>query len=429
MNEEAQPGRGCARAYGASQDVRGQDARGRVRACAYGAAKTRVSQDVPAGAGVQTWEAYRAEFPIFERATYFNTCSLGALGTRVRDAVSRFLDLWSAWGASAWYGPWWEELAALRASIARLLGADPGEIALAPSITAALGAVASCFEYRTRPKIVVAEIDFPTVAYQWLAKAPLGVEVAFARSPDGLMVPLEEFERLIDGRTQLVATSHVYFQSGEVQDIAALARIAHARGAYLLVDAYQSTGQVPVDVRAADVDFLVTGGLKWLLGGPGIAYLYARRNLLPRLRPAVTGWFAHRDQFAFDVTHLEYADDARRLEGGTPSLAAVYAGRAGLEYVHEIGVERIRARQVELVRDLAAGMRRLGLVPRARRGAEDLAGIVTVPVGDPPAAVTALRADRIIIDARPGVIRLSPYFYNTTEDLARVLAALRRHLR
>ncbi len=383
----------------------------------------------PPGEDRRSWEAYRSEFPIFTQATYLNSCSLGALGVRVREAVSRYLDLWSAWGASAWYGPWWEELAALRASFARLVGAGTAEVALTPSITAALSAVSTCFEYRARPRVVVAEIDFPTVAYQWLAKRPRGVEVVFARSPDGLTVPLEEFERLVDERTQLVATSHVYFQSGEIQDIAALARIAHARGAHLLVDAYQSVGQVPLDVRAAGIDFLVTGGLKWLLGGTGIAYLYARRELLPHLRPGVTGWFAHRDQFAFDITHLEYADDARRLEGGTPSVAAVYAGRAGLDYVHEIGVDRIRLRQVELLRALGDGLRAAHLTPRIRRRLEDLAGIVTVPVADPASAVAALRADRIIVDARPGVVRLSPYFYNTAEDFERAIAALRRHVR
>ena len=380
-------------------------------------------------AAVRSWEDYRREFPVFERATYLNSCSLGALGTRVRDAVSRFLDLWGAQGAAAWHGPWWEEMDALRASAARLLGADPDEVALHPSITSALSAVAGCFDYERRPRVVAADIDFPTVAYQWLARRSRGVEVVFARSPDELGVPLEEFEGAIDERTQIVATSHVYFQSGDVQDIAALARLAHARGAFLLVDAYQSAGQMPVDVRAANVDFLVTGGLKWLLGGPGIAYLYARRDLHARLQPATTtGWFAHRDQFAFDVTHLDYADDARRLEGGTPSVAAIYAGRAGLDYVHEIGPERLRARQVELTSALVSGLRDLRLAPRIRVGAPVPAGIVTVPVADPEGAVQALRADRVVIDRRPGVIRLSPYFYNTHEDLERTLAALRRHI-
>lgn len=379
-------------------------------------------------AAVRSWEEYRAEFPVFQTTTYLNSCSLGALGIRVRDAVSRFLDLWGEWGASAWHGPWWEEMDALRSSVARLLGASADEVALHPSITTALSAVASCFDYRARPRVVVADIDFPTVAYQWLARQARGVEVAFVHSPDGLGVPLEEFERAIDERTQLVATSHVYFQSGEVQDIAALARLTHARGAYLLVDAYHSVGQMPVDVRAAGADFLVTGGLKWLLGGPGIAYLYARRDLHPHLRPASVGWFAARDQFAFDTTHLNYADDARRLQGGTPSVAAVYAGRAGLEYIHEIGPERIRARQVELTSALVGGLRDLRLEPRVRQRVDALAGIVTVPVPSPEAAVRALRAERVIIDARPGVVRLSPYFYNTHEDLERTLDALRRSL-
>jgi kynureninase len=387
--------------------------------------RTAAPAEVPPGP-VPSWGAYRAEFPIFERAAYLNTCSLAALGTRVRGAVTRFLDLWDRSGASAWYGPWWEELDALRGSFAALIGADRGEVALAPSITGALTAVASCFDYAARPRVIVSDIDFPTVPYQWLARR--GVDVVFARSPDGLGVPVETFARLIDERTQLVVASHVYFQSGEIQDVAALARLAHDRGALLFVDAYQSAGQVPVDVRGLDVDFLVAGGLKWLLGGPGIAYLYVRRELHRALAPSVVGWFAHGRQFEFDTRHFEHADDARRFQGGTPSVAAIYAARAGLEYVHEIGPARLRARQIDLLTDLASGLREIGAAPRMRGRVQDLAGILTVPVPEPHAAVAALREHGVIIDARPGVIRLSPYFYNTAEDFERALAALRRHL-
>jgi kynureninase len=377
----------------------------------------------------RTWEAYREEFPVFQETTYLNSCSLGALGVRVRRAVERSLDLWNTMGASAWYGPWWQELDLLRASFARLIGSGADEVALFPSVTAAISAVASCLDYRARPRVVVADIDFPTVAYQWLAKQGRGVEVAFARSPDRLTVPLELFERAVDDRTACVATSHVYFQSGAIQDIAALGRLAHARGALLLVDAYQSAGQLPIDAQAAGIDFLVAGGLKWLLGGPGIAYLYARRALHPRLRPEVIGWFAHRRQFAFDVTHLEYADDARRLEGGTPAIAAVHAGRAGLEYVHELTPARLRARQVELTAALVGALGNAGLPPRLAGSVEAHAGIVTIPVPDPPAAVAGLAEERIIVDHRPGVVRLSPYFYNSLEDIERAVAALRRHVR
>jgi selenocysteine lyase/cysteine desulfurase len=366
---------------------------------------------------------------VFQETIYLNSCSLGALGIRVRRAVERCLDLWNSMGASAWYGPWWQELDRLREAFAGLIGSGPEEVALFPSITAALSAVASSFDYRRRPRVVVADIDFPTVAYQWLAKQGRGVEVAFVRSPDRLTVPLELFERTIDDRTACVATSHVYFQSGAVQDVAALARVAHARGAYLLVDAYQSVGQLPIDVRAADVDFLVTGGLKWLLGGPGIAYLYARREVHARSEPEVVGWFGHRHQFAFDVTRLEYADDARRFEGGTPAIAAVYAGRAGLEYAHELTPARLRARQLEMTGALVEALRGVGLAPRLDGRVEAHAGIITVPVPDPPAAVAGLSWDRIIVDNRPGVVRLSPYFYNTFGDIERAVAALRRHVR
>jgi kynureninase len=377
----------------------------------------------------ESWEDYRAEFPVFREGTYLNSCSLGALGTRVRAAVERCLDLWSALGASAWYGPWWHEMDALRASVAAALGAAREEVALFPSITAALSAVAGCYDYRRRPRVIVADIDFPTVAYQWLARRARGVEVVFVRSPDGLTVPLEAFERAIDESTQLVATSHVYFQSGAIQDIVTLAQITHAAGAHLLVDAYQSAGQIPLDARAAGVDYLVTGGLKWLLGGPGIAYLYVRRELHRQLYPEAVGWFAHRRQFAFDSTHLEYAEDARRLQGGTPAIAAVYAGHAGMQYINRLTPRRLRARQMELTGALVDALREMEMPPRLAGGPERHAGIVTVPVPDPPAAMQALARQRIIIDHRPGVVRLSPYFYNTFEDIDRAVAALREHLR
>jgi len=370
------------------------------------------------------WFHYRAEFPIFRRQTYFNTCSLGALSTRVADAIQTFTRLWDASGASAWYGPWWEEIAALRGRFAAVIGARPEEIALFPSVTAALTAVSSAFAYRERPGVVLSDLEFPTTVYQWSVKSAAGVELTMLTSPDRLTVPLDLYERAVDGHTQLVVASHVYFTSGAIQDIAAAAHIAHARGAYCLIDAYQSVGQLPLDVHAAGVDFLIAGGLKWLLGGPGIAYLYVRDEVAARLRPLDVGWFAHRDQFAFDVRHFEYADGARRFEGGTPSVAATYAGRAGLDIVLEIGPAALRARQVELVGHLVEMAQGRGLTPRIPGQVENLAGIVTIPRTDPAAVVQGLRKRGIIIDSRPGVIRLSPYFYNLPEDCDRVVDAI-----
>ncbi|HEY3249206.1 MAG TPA: aminotransferase class V-fold PLP-dependent enzyme [bacterium] len=375
-------------------------------------------------ASTTSWETYRREFPIFEQKTYFNTCSLGALSTRVAAAMQTFAQQWHAAGAAAWYGPWWDEIGALRGRFASLIGAEPGEVALFPSVTTALSAVSSAFDYRARPQVVLTDLEFPTTVYQWSVKTAAGVDLAMLVSPDRLTVPPDLYERVVTHKTQLVVGSHVYFTSGAVQDLGALAHIAHAHGAYCLIDAYQSIGQLPVDVKAAGVDFLVSGGLKWLLGGPGVAYLYVRKELAETLHPLSVGWFAARDQFAFDVGHFAYAEDARRFEGGTPSVAATYTGRAGLDIVSEIGVQRLRARQVELVRYVVAGARERGLAPRVPGRDENLAGIVTVPRKDPRAVVGALAERSIIVDSRPGIVRLSPYFYNTLEDCDLVLDAI-----
>jgi kynureninase len=370
-------------------------------------------------------EAYRAEFPIFATSVYFNTCSLGALSRRVEQAVGRFLALWHEHGASAWYGPWWQTLQEVRARCARVIGADPDEVALFPSITTALTAVASAFSYGDRPRVVMSALDFPTTTYQWLAKQRTGVQPVLVPGRDGLTTPAEEYAAAVDRRTELLVASHVYFQSGYVQDLGRLAEIAHRAGALCLIDAYQGTGQLPTDVHGAGVDFLVGGGLKWLLGGPGCAFLYVRRELHDRLHPTDVGWFAHADQFAFRTDVFDPAPDARRFEGGTPSVAAAYAMAAGLEIVLEVGVPRLRARQVELVGDLVERLRAGGLAPRVPPDPDGHAGIVTVPVADPPGVVAALRRRGIIVDSRPGVVRLSPYFYNTVDDNAAISGALR----
>src|SRR2546428_1583257 len=237
-------------------------------------------------AGPHRLARYRSEFPIFRDKTYLNTCSLGALGERPRRRAAEFLDLWQARGAAAWYDVWWTALADLRARYARVVGAAPGEIALGPSMSVMLSAAAESLDYARRPSVIVTSLDFPTVAYQWLAKRARGVELVVVESPDQVSVPVEAIARAVDERTALVATSHVYFTSGAIQDIGAVAAAAHAKGALCLVDAYQSVGQVPVDVKAAGVDFLTAGGLKGLLGGAGIAFPLLPEALARRPGPA-----------------------------------------------------------------------------------------------------------------------------------------------
>jgi selenocysteine lyase/cysteine desulfurase len=367
---------------------------------------------------------YRDEFPIFRDSVYLNTCSLGALGERSRRKVAEFLDIWQARGAAAWYDVWWEALSDLRARYGRVVNAAPGEIALAPSISVALSAVAESVDYRRRPKVVITSLDFPTVAYQWLAKAREGVELVIIESPDQITVPVEAIARAIDDRTALVVTSHVYFTSGAIQDIKSVAAAAHKHGALCLIDAYQSVGQIPVDVRECGVDALVAGGLKWLLGGPGIVFLYMREALARRLEPAVAGWFGQREQFAFDPRALTFHDDTRRFELGTPSLAAIYAQRGGLEYIEEIGIPAIRAATAALTEDLIERARAGGFQPQVARDAGQRSAIVMIPMADPAGSVRHLAAGGIIADSRPGHVRLSPFFYNTQDDNVRATERL-----
>src|SRR2546430_5007991 len=315
--------------------------------------------------GTHPLARYRSEFPIFRDGIYLNTCSLGALGERTRRRAAEFLDVWQRRGASAWYDVWWAALGELRARYGRVVNAAPAEIALAPSISVALSAVAEALDYTRRPRVVVTSLDFPTVAYQWLAKRPRGVELVVVESPDQVSVPVEAIARAVDDHTALVATSHVYFTSGAIQDIRTVADVAHARGALCLIDAYQAVGQIPVDVRAAGVDVLTAGGLKWLLGGTGIVFAYIKEELAKRLEPTIAGWFGHRDQFAFDSRRLTFHDDARRFELGTPALAAVYAQLGGLEYLEEIGGPVIRAVTAALTEDLIARAPARGFRPKA----------------------------------------------------------------
>jgi selenocysteine lyase/cysteine desulfurase len=367
---------------------------------------------------------YRDEFPIFAEKIYLNSCSLGALSLRAERRVAEFHSEWHSRGASAWYDVWWEALAELRRHYADVISATPGEIALHASVSTASAVLASAIDYGERPKVVTTSLDFPTVAYQWLAKAPSGIELVVVESPDDISVPLEAIDRAVDERTALVATSHVFFTSGALQDITAIAQIAHDRGALCFVDAYQSVGQLPLDVHATGVDFLCAGGLKWLLGGTGIVFLYVRQDLVRQLVPTVSGWFANERQFDFDLRELAWHDDARRYEQGTPALSAVFTQLGGLEIIREVGVPAIREVVKDLTDDLVDRAQRAGLKPKVHPDPDSRTAIVMVPHDDPSGQVQRLADANIIVDARPGHVRISPFFYNLKEDNAAAIKVL-----
>ena len=369
-------------------------------------------------------ERYRAQFPTLARKTHLNTVSLGPLSSRSRERVLEFLDLWEEFGASAWYRTWLGACAEARERLGRLIGAQPEQVSLHGCVSNALAAVANSLDYTDRNEVVVADLDFPTIPIQWLSRADQGIEVKYATSDDGISVPLEQYEALVSERTALIATSQVFFTSGAVQDLGGLAAIAHRKGALLLVDAYQGTGQIPTDVRESDLDFLVTGGLKWLMGGPGLAYLYTAPRLVDELRPTGSGWFAADHQFDFERRAFTYKPDGRRMETGTPAMAAVYAGLGGLEMLEAVGVSRAREHTLSMVEYLEQQASRRGLILGIPAEWAQRSGIVTLRMNDPARVVKHLAAHGIITDYRPGLVRVSPFFFTTTEDLDLFLAAL-----
>ena len=368
-------------------------------------------------------ERWRTEFPILQTRTYLNSCSLGALSRRSMGYLGEYQALWNTMGASAWYELWMGRLGDLRRHVATLWNARQEEVAFSPSVSAALSSVASAVDYRKRNRVVIAELDFPTLAYQWLAKPD--VEVVRVPSDDGVGIPPERWAEYVDERTAIVATSHVFYGTGYIQDLEPIAKAAKDAGALFLVDGYQAVGQIPVDPRASGADIYVGGPLKWLLGGPGLAFLWVREELISSLQPTVVSWFGAEDQFSFRVDEFEPRADAGRFSLGTPAVPTVYTALGGMEIVLEVGMDRIRERIDALTEDLVRRLREAGFPLHVSDDRDRRSGIVMVRVDDSAATVAALAERGIIVDKRGEYVRVSPHFYNTVEENSKLLAALR----
>jgi kynureninase len=374
------------------------------------------------------WTALRGEFPLLDRCIYFNACSLGPLPLRGRAALERYGHDWDSKGTPVWYSDWLPLLARLREKIGELLQAPSGSTAIAPSVSVALSSLASGLPLpQGRNKVLMGELDFPTDGHQWLSRPQF--EVEFVPSPDGMTIPPEAFAERIDERTALVVTTHLFYTTGYLQDVRAIADAAHAAGALCLIDGYQTCGCVPLDVEAMDCDAFVGGCLKGLSGGPGTAFIYVRPELIPQVRPQGTGWFATQDPFSFTLKELTFAEDARRLETGTWAVPSHCAGLAGLELILEVGVENIQERLRDLTDRILHRCDEAGVRTFTPRERERRCGIVTLECDRPEEVEAKLHAEGVVVDSRPGRVRLSPHWCVTDEELERGMDLVLRHLR
>jgi selenocysteine lyase/cysteine desulfurase len=368
----------------------------------------------------------RHRFPILERLVYVNSCSQGALSDSVRASYEDYLRDWDEQGAPWEY--WVERAEAVRGAFAGLVGADADEIAVTTSLSAGVSALFSGLRFEgERTTIVVSDFEFPTVGQIAHAQELRGRRVVHVPEAGDATIPLEHFDAAIDERTALVAVTHVCYRNGSRVDLDGVVRLARERGALVLVDAYQAAGAIPLDVRTLDVDFLAAGTVKYLLGSAGLAFLYCRSDLVERIRPTSTGWFADEDIFQMDIHDYSPSSTARRFEFGTPPIPNIYAGLAGLELVQEIGIAETEEHVRGLTALLIAGVEDLGGRVVTPHDPDRRGPLVAVASTDEHALVAALGGEGIVTSSRDGNLRVSFHGYNSTEDVEAVVAALERH--
>jgi selenocysteine lyase/cysteine desulfurase len=367
--------------------------------------------------------AIRREFPIFEHTTYANSCSQGALANRVRASAEEWLAGWDENGAEWEF--WVERNEAARAAFARLVHAEPDDVAVTTSVSQAVSALVSALDLTgERNRIVISEYEFPTVGQIAHAQELRGAEVMHVRpEPDG-RIPVERFAEAIDERTALVCCTAVSFRSGHRHDVPAIAELGHASGAIVLADSYQAVGALELDVRTLGADVVTGGTVKYLLGSAGLAFMWIRESLRTELLPTQTGWFADEDIFAMSIADYSPHATARRFDSGTPPVPSLYPGVAGMELIAEAGVPAIEAHVRGLVDRLLTGLDELGATVATSRGPGEYGPLVCVVSTDPNALVAALAAERVVTSTRDSNLRISLHLYNVEEDVDRILAAL-----
>jgi len=369
---------------------------------------------------------WRSEFPILERSTYLISNSLGAMPRGVREGLQSYADAWSERGVRAWEEGWWDLPGRVADQLAPLIGAGRGEISLHQNVTTTEAVITSCFEFSgPRNKVVMTDLEFPSVQYFYHEQRRQGARVELVPSRDPVRFDLDEFLAAIDETTLLVPISLVLFRSSFIVNAKAIVEKAHRVGAHVVLDLFQATGTIPVDVRSLGVDFAVGGVLKWLCGGPGVAYLYVREDLRRKLRPALTGWLAHRRPFAFETGAIDARDDAYRFLNGTPHIPALYACQPGLAILNEVGAQAIREKSVRMTTRLLEGAKARGWRVNTAENPAERAGTVSIDCPHPMEVSRELLARDILIDYRPQAgIRISPHFYNRQDECDRALSQI-----
>jgi len=369
--------------------------------------------------------AFRAEFPALGTRAYLFSGALAPAAAPVRKEWDSWATAWSSdpnavYNDEAMMG----RMAALRATFAQLIGADASEIALTDNTSRAANIAIRLLQARRSGNVVVDDSTYPSSVYPWRAH---GWEVRYVPS-DRHADPAAAVADAISSETVAVCVSHVAPFTGRRHDLRALARVAHSHGSVLLVDAAQSTGIVPIDVRDEGIDLLVTTGMKWLLGPPGVGYLYASREILSKAPVLDVGYIGLDVPLGdWPVTVLPpISPDARRYELGLPSLPALAASRAGLELLLHVGIEHISAHVETLVARCIDGLSELGQDVVTPRDPSARAGVIAFRCERAQDLFNTCRAEGVDIGALTGLVRVDPHGFNIDDDIERFLDSYRR---
>ena len=366
--------------------------------------------------------AIRSRFRIFKRKIYLNSCSQGALCDAVEASQQEHIQSWRDSG-SPW-DLWVEKYETARTAFAQFIGAEPDEVAIIPCASAGINSIASALDFRSRRKVVMGEFEFPTMGQIWLAQQRRGMEIQFLESHKDRL-SADAYAEAIDNQTLIVPLTHICFMNGFRSDVRAVTRVAHDQGALVMLDDYQDAGTRPINVKELNVEFYVTGALKYLLCPSGIAFLYVRRDLIEGLTPTITGWFGQQNPFAFDTKHFDPAHTARRFEMGSPPVPHVYAVSAALELLRSVGFERIANHVGGLTQKFLEGARQLQIqikTPPDSRGP-----LVVLRMKDAEAMVKKFAHDDIVVSSRMDGLRVSFHVYNSIEDVQAALSVLEKN--
>jgi selenocysteine lyase/cysteine desulfurase len=362
---------------------------------------------------------FRAEFPSLTDTVHLASCSQGALSSRLAYSLQEIG--FSMRDKGAPWGLWMAEVDWARERFARLIGASPHEIAILSCASEAAFQVASSLDWAGRSGIVTNDLEFPSIAHVWLAQAQRGARVRVA-ADTGENIDAEAYSTVIDESVNLVSIPLVTYRNGARLPVEEVVRLAHEHGARVFVDAYQAAGVMPIDVRELGCDYLTSGSLKYLLGLPGIAFLYVRDGLVHQRDPELTGWFGRTNPFAFDTRLLDFPDDARRFETGTPPVPSAYAANAGFDLIERVDLNAVQTHVSALVEELAERLTTAGervASPAGFRGPQ-----VAIEDKNPNVLAERLAERRIIASPRGNLLRLSLHYYNDRSDIDAVVDAL-----